>query len=88
VVLSPGLGYVNLPRTRSLLWDTYHWKTAMRDRPYGWVDPPSGTILQLYSVIYGGAARVLEAHGDSTQAARADSVARKVSAELSKGSRL
>jgi hypothetical protein len=88
VVLSPGLGYVNLPRTRSLLWDTYHWKTAMRDRPYGWVDPPSGTILQLYSVIYGGAARVLEAHGDSAQAARADSVARKVSAELSKGSRL
>jgi len=88
VVLSPGLGYVNLPRTKSLLWDTYHWKTAMRDRPYGWVDPPSGTILQLYSVIYGGAARVLEAHGDSAQAAKADSVAKKVSEELSKGNRL
>jgi hypothetical protein len=48
VVLSPGLGYVNLPRTKSLLWDTYHWQTAVRNRPYGWVDPPSGTILQLY----------------------------------------
>ena len=88
VVLSPGLGYVNLPRTRSLLWDTYHWKTAMRERPYGWVDPPSGTILQLYSVIYGGAARVLEAAGDSAQGAKADSVAKKVSEELSKGNRL
>jgi Protein of unknown function (DUF2723) len=88
VVLSPGLGYVNLPRTKSLLWDTYHWKTAVRDRPHGWIDPPSGTILQLYSVIYGGAARVMEAAGDSAQAAKADTVAKKVSEELSKGNRL
>jgi hypothetical protein len=88
VVLSPGLGYVNLPRTKSLLWDTYHWQTAVRNRPYGWVDPPSGTILQLYSVIYGGAARVLETAGDSAQAAKADSVAKQVGGELSKGNRL
>jgi hypothetical protein len=88
VVLSPGLGYVNLPRTKALLWDTYHWQTAARERPYGWVDPPSGTILQLYSVIYGGTARVLQAAGDSAGAARADSVAQRVSAELSKGNRL
>jgi transmembrane protein TMEM260 (protein O-mannosyltransferase) len=88
VVLSPGLGYVNLPRTESLLWNTYHWKTAVRDRPHGWIDPPSGTILQLYSVIYGGAARVLESAGDSAQGARADSVAKAVSAELSQGDRL
>ena len=72
VVLSPGLGYVNLPRTKALLWDTYHWQTAGRERPYGGVDPPSGTILQLYSA----------------SAARADSVAQRVSAELSKGNRL
>ncbi|HKU60372.1 MAG TPA: DUF2723 domain-containing protein [Gemmatimonadales bacterium] len=88
VVLSPGLGYVNVPRSEALLWDTYHWKTAVRDRPFGWVDPPSGTILQLYSVIYGGTARVLQARGDSATAARADSVAREVSAQLSKGNRL
>jgi hypothetical protein len=88
VVLSPGLGYVNLPRTQALLWNTYHWKTAVRDRPFGWVDPPSGTILQLYSVICGGAARVLQAAGDSAAAARADSVARQVSEQLSKGNRL
>ncbi|HVL16772.1 MAG TPA: hypothetical protein VM387_02200, partial [Gemmatimonadales bacterium] len=70
------------------LWNTYHWKTAARERPHGWVDPPSGTILQLYSVIYGGTARVLQAAGDSATAARADSVAQRVSAELSKGNRL
>jgi hypothetical protein len=88
VVLSPGLGYGNLPRTKALLWDTYHWQTAARDRPYGWVDPPSGTILQLYSVIYGGAARVMEAAGDSALGAKADTVAKLVSQQLSKGNRL
>jgi hypothetical protein len=87
VVLSPGLGYVNVPRTKSLLWDTYHWKTAARERAHGWVDPPSGTILQLYSVIYGGTARMLQAAGDSAAAARADSVAQRVSQELAKGNR-
>ena len=47
IVLSPGLGYVDLPRTRKLLWDVYHWKTATRDRagrlggPAVGVDPPA-----------------------------------------------
>ena len=57
--------------------------TATRLRPRGWVDAPSGSILQLYSVVYGGAARVFETVGDSALAARADSVAREVNRELS-----
>jgi hypothetical protein len=85
IVLSPGLGYVDLPRTKALLWDVYHWKTATRDRPAGWVDPPSGSILQLYSVVYGGVSETLAKAGDSTLAARADSVAREVSEELREG---
>jgi hypothetical protein len=87
VVLTQGLGFVNLPRTRQLLWDVYHWKTAARDRPRGWVDPPSGSILQLYAVVYGGSSEPLAAQGDSAQAARADSVARAVNRELSQGAR-
>jgi hypothetical protein len=83
VVLSQGLGYVDLPRTQALLWDVYHWQTATRPRPFGWVDPPSGSILQLYAVVYGGAARVFEAAGDSALAARGDSVTRDVNRELS-----
>ncbi len=86
IVLSPGLGYVDLPRTRKLLRDVYHWQTATRDRPAGWVDPPSGSILQLYSVVYGGASETLRKAGDSTLAARTDSIARRVSEELRKGS--
>jgi hypothetical protein len=46
------------------------------------VDPPSGSILQLYSVVYGGMARAYEAAGDSAVAARADSVAQAVNREL------
>jgi hypothetical protein len=85
VVLSPGLGYVDLPRTRKLLWDVYHWKTATKARPAGWVDPPSGSILQLYSVVYGGSSQTLAKLGDSTLAARADSVAREVNEVLRQG---
>jgi hypothetical protein len=83
VVLSQGLGYVDLPRTRALLSSVYHAETATRARPFGWVDPPSGSILQLYSVVYGGAARVFEQAGDSALAQKADAVARDVSRELS-----
>ncbi len=82
ISLSQGLGYLNLRRTSSLLWDVYHWKTATRARPFGWVDPPSGSILQLYAVVYGGVARSYEPAGDTVKAARADSIAREVNREL------
>ena len=85
VVLSQGLGFVDVPRSRKLMWDVYHWETATKDRPAGWVDPPSGSILQLYSVVYGGMSETFRKAGDSTMAARADSVARKVSEELRQG---
>ena len=85
IVLSPGLGYLDLPRTRRLLGEVYHWQTAARDRPRGWVDQPSGSILQLYAVVYGGSARAFEAAKDTALARLADSVARKVTAELNGG---
>jgi hypothetical protein len=85
IVLSKGLGYVDLPRTRKLLWDVYHWRTAAKKRPVGWVDPPSGSILQLYSVVYGGSAATFREAGDSALAARADSVARQVNEVLRRG---
>jgi hypothetical protein len=83
IVLSQGLGYLDLPRTSTLLWDAYHWGTATRTRPFGWVDPPSGSILQLYAVVYGGVARTYEAKGDTVHAQKADSIAREVNRELS-----
>jgi hypothetical protein len=85
IVLNPSLGYLDLPRTERLLWDVYQWKSAARDRPRGWVDPPSGSILQLYAVVYGGASKSFAAAGQNAQAARADSVAKAVAKNLSGG---
>jgi transmembrane protein TMEM260 (protein O-mannosyltransferase) len=85
IVLNPSLGYLDLPRTEKLLWDVYHWKAAARTRPRGWVDQPSGSILQLYAIIYGGAAKSLQSAGQKTEAARADSVANAVSRSLGRG---
>jgi hypothetical protein len=85
IVLNPSLGYVNVPRTQKLLWDVYHWKSATRDRPRGWVDLPSGSILQLYAVVYGGASKTFAAVGRKDLAARADSVANAVARNLGRG---
>jgi hypothetical protein len=82
IVSSPSLGYLDLPRTEKLLWDVYHWKTAARPRPRGWVDQPSGSILQLYAVVYSGTAKAFAAAGQSALAARADSVAGAVTRNL------
>jgi hypothetical protein len=86
IVLSPSLGYLDVPRTEKLLWDVYRWPAAARDRPRGWVDRPSGSILQLYAVVYGGAAKAFENAGRKDLAVRADSVARGVTKNLSPGS--
>jgi hypothetical protein len=83
IVLSPSLGYLDLPRTEKLLWDVYHWKSAARNRPRGWVDQPSGSILQLYAVVYGGASKAFASAGQAEEAARADSVAKQVTRNLS-----
>jgi hypothetical protein len=82
IVLSRGLGYLNLERTRRLLEEVYHWRSIARPRPRGWVDKPSASILNLYGVIYGAAARTFLASGDTTFAARADSIAQAVSRQV------
>jgi transmembrane protein TMEM260 (protein O-mannosyltransferase) len=84
IVQSQGLGFLDLPRTQQLLWDVYHWKSAARDRPRGWVDLPSGSILQLYEVIYSGASKTFAAAGQTAPAARADSVAKAVRRNLTR----
>jgi hypothetical protein len=85
IVLNPSLGYLDLPRTEKLLWDVYHWRSAARPRPRGWVDQPSGSILQLYSVVYGGASKSFATAGQKTLAARADSVSNAVTRNLERG---
>lgn len=82
IVQSPGMGFLDIERTRTLLDKAYLWKSAARDRPRGWVDEPSRSILDLYGVIYAGVADAFRQHGDSTMAARADSIATAVASSL------
>jgi hypothetical protein len=81
IVLSP-LGYTDLDRTRALLEKHYRWDAASRSRPRGWVDAPSSSILRLYSIVYGGMAATFRQQGDTAFAARADSIAKAVDAEV------
>jgi hypothetical protein len=83
-VLSAGLGYIDLPRTRRLLFEVYHWQAAARDRPFGWVDAPSSSILSLYSIVYAGTADALRQKGDTAAAIHGDSVAKAVQKEMRK----
>jgi len=82
MVLNRGLGYLDLDRTRRLLFGTYDYDAAARTRPRGWVDRPSQSILSLYSVIYGTTASSFRLGGDSLLSARSDSIARAVEANL------
>jgi hypothetical protein len=78
VVFSRDIGWVNIPRTKALVEDVYHWDAAARQRPAGWVDIPSESILSLYQIVYGSWARLLEERGDTAAAARPDSIARAI----------
>lgn len=83
IILTP-MGFTDLERTRALL-RSYRWQSAARDRPGGWTDVPSASILRLYSIIYGGMAGTLREHGDSSLAALADSISKQVDAQVRKG---
>lgn len=82
IVLSPGLGYVDVEQTDRLLWNTYHAEEAARPRPRGWVDPPSASILSIYAVIYGNMAQLYLQAGDSVKANRSEQVMTGVQGNL------
>ena len=82
IVLSPGLGYVDLAQSDRLMWSVYHIDEAARVRPRGWVDPPSASILSIYEVIYGQMSGMYLLAGDSVKAARSAAMARAVAANL------
>jgi len=56
-VLFQTLGWVDLARTDTLLFDVYDPEAAARDRPRGWPDEPSEGILSLYALLYAGYAQ-------------------------------
>ena len=69
---------VDVDRTRALLFGTYHPEAAARSRPFGWVDVPSASILQLYGIAYGGFAPTLRELGDTVNANKAEYITKGV----------
>ena len=82
IVYNPVLGFVDLDRSRRLMWEVYHWASIAKPRPKGWVDAPSASILHIYDVVYGGMAATLRQAGLLEEAARADSVASMIKLNL------
>jgi hypothetical protein len=54
------LGYVNLRRTETLMFDVFHASTAARHRPRGWLDRPSEGIPALYGLVYQAVSQALK----------------------------
>jgi hypothetical protein len=82
IVFSQGMGWIDVERTHELLFGVYHYDAAARERPRGWVDPPSASILTLYELVYGGYADFLTQQGDTEAAARPDSIANAVARNI------
>lgn len=82
IQIAPELGYINVPRTVTLLTDVYHHGTTNRQRPRGWVDRPSEGILYTYGVMYQSMAQAVQKKNPTLAAelsAWADSVFRNTS---------
>ncbi|MGH7522694.1 MAG: glycosyltransferase family 117 protein [Gemmatimonadales bacterium] len=81
-IVNSSMGLVNVPLTRTLLFDVYHPEAAAHDRPLGWFDPPSASILSLYEIVYRGSAQVLLQAGDSVHSAKASSIADRIAKSI------
>jgi hypothetical protein len=77
-VINSPMGFINIDRTRSLLFGVYHPEAAAHDRALGWFDPPSSSILALYQIVYNGFAQVLMQTGDTAHANQANSIVARI----------
>jgi hypothetical protein len=87
-VFDQRLGWVDVERTRALLFGVYHASSAARRRPRGWIDHPSESMLVVYALTYGVFGDLMrQARGDtppdSALAAQADSLAEAIFANTS-----
>ncbi|MFQ5550889.1 MAG: DUF2723 domain-containing protein [Gemmatimonadales bacterium] len=85
LVFSRTLGWIDLNRSKQLLFDVYVPEEAARERPRGWTDPPSNPVLALYAVTYREMATLLLQSGqpeDRELAARAQELAERMMGNL------
>jgi len=85
------LGWMDMDRTKTLLFDVYHEHSAARRRPLGWIDRPSESMLVVYGLTYavwGDLAAKDSSAAIQTLAGRADSLAQRIFANTSYGAGL
>jgi len=68
------LGWLDLETSETLLFDVYNHESVTRERPYGWIDEPSETILTLYFIIYQSYAETLSILSADSTGTVADSM--------------
>jgi hypothetical protein len=74
------LGWMDLATSQTLLFDVYHPESAARQRPFGWIDTPSESIITLYAVVYASFAEAMSVQGvDSTGVVSDSTVAAHIS---------
>ncbi len=74
-VLIGGLGWMDIERTGELLFGVYHAESAARERPLGWIDIPSESILSLYGLLYAAYAEALSSRASDSLGTGLDSTA-------------
>jgi hypothetical protein len=77
-IVNSAMGFVDVPKTRTLLFSIYHPEAAALDRPLGWFDPPSASILSLYQIVYNGFGQILMQQGDTTDAVKASTIVSRI----------
>ncbi len=69
------LGWMDVTTSRTLLFDVYHPEAAARERPFGWIDTPSESIITLYAVVYASFSDAFAAVADDTTGSLTDPAA-------------
>ena len=77
-IVNSSMGLVDVPKSRTLLFDVYHPEAAAHERATGWFDPPSASILSLYQIVYNGFGQVLMQAGDSANAIKASNYVQRI----------
>jgi hypothetical protein len=69
------LGWMDTKTTQTFVTEVYHPETVARDRPFGWIDQPSESIITLYAVVYAAFAEAIAATSRDSTGAITDSTA-------------
>ncbi len=77
-------GWLDLERTEKLLFDVYHHESVTRERPFGWIDEPSESILTLYFIVYQSYAETISMLSADSTGAVQDSTTMERVAEAAK----